>query len=340
MPENKPKRWESEKMVLRDPDDNIACKDCIYRLEDIKLKDGTVVKQYKKAVCEAFQSHKPREVLWESAKCPFYEKDEQGEAIDKLLREMGIQLDGGYGSGNWGHVGRPGIRGGSGAGGGIVNRITNKSGQYESLSKIWDRENGKNRKWDPKLPQSKSPVKNSAKLDAAEKKIGNKKIEFAYIFDADGNEIFNKTTHAKHSVSFDAYEVHKMKDATLTHNHPSGGTFSSDDLNTLVKSGAASIRATGKNGTYQLSRKADMNGKTKKDPNDFAADYEKECQQIKKELDKRWKEAVKQHSSGALTDYEANSIIGADLTAEFNYRRSNWLRVNAGSYGYVYTKDN
>lgn len=55
---------------------------------------------------------------------------------EKLTTGMSItNLDGGEGSGNWGHEGRPGEVGGSGPGGGVANRWTNKQGQFTSFAK-------------------------------------------------------------------------------------------------------------------------------------------------------------------------------------------------------------
>ena len=44
-----------------------------------------------------------------------------------------------------------------------------------------------------------------------------------------------------------------MKGANLTHNHPRGSTFSPEDVAVLTAHGLNSIRATGKERTYQLS---------------------------------------------------------------------------------------
>ncbi len=54
--------------------------------------------------------------------------------IKKELRDR-QRMDGGPGSGNWGHAGRPGERGGSAEGGGSHNRISEKGGGYTSYSK-------------------------------------------------------------------------------------------------------------------------------------------------------------------------------------------------------------
>lgn len=58
-------------------------------------------------------------------------------------------LDGGPGSGNWGHKGRPGIKGGSGPGGGVAYRLNTPSGGYTGLvraykeNEAWNKANGK-----------------------------------------------------------------------------------------------------------------------------------------------------------------------------------------------------
>lgn len=59
-----------------------------------------------------------------------------------------IQLDGGSGSGNWGHVGRPGKIGGSGKGGGAQNRLQTPSGGFTSRAQAEkeNRHGGKNSK--------------------------------------------------------------------------------------------------------------------------------------------------------------------------------------------------
>lgn len=46
------------------------------------------------------------------------------KAIDAYRKRREMRLDGGDGSGNWGHVGRPGERGGSQPGGGSAFRLT------------------------------------------------------------------------------------------------------------------------------------------------------------------------------------------------------------------------
>ena len=57
--------------------------------------------------------------------------------LKRILGGYGVKNnDGGPGSGNWGHEGRPGEIGGSAEGGGTHNRIEKKNGSYTSFSKI------------------------------------------------------------------------------------------------------------------------------------------------------------------------------------------------------------
>ena len=60
-------------------------------------------------------------------------KGDSGEDLVSAQRRYMEHLDGGAGSGNWGHSGRPGYRGGSGAGGGVAYRLTTPSGEYTGL---------------------------------------------------------------------------------------------------------------------------------------------------------------------------------------------------------------
>lgn len=60
-------------------------------------------------------------------------KGDSNEDLVSAQRRYMEHLDGGAGSGNWGHSGRPGLRGGSGAGGGVAYRLTTPNGEYTGL---------------------------------------------------------------------------------------------------------------------------------------------------------------------------------------------------------------
>lgn len=65
----------------------------------------------------------------------YAENEFKGDSSDLVAAQKWYmeRLDGGPGSGNWGHAGRPGIRGGSGAGGGAAYRLTTPTGGYTGL---------------------------------------------------------------------------------------------------------------------------------------------------------------------------------------------------------------
>lgn len=63
--------------------------------------------------------------------------------ICEAQRQYISRIDGGPGSGNWGHAGRPGSRGGSGAGGGKQYRLSTKEGGFVGINGVYK----ENEKW-------------------------------------------------------------------------------------------------------------------------------------------------------------------------------------------------
>ncbi len=87
----------------------------------------------------------------------------KGDASD-MAEVQKWYLDGGPGSGNWGHKGRPGIRGGSGAGGGVAYRLNTPYGGYTGLVGAYKENEARNKqngggKAEPK--KSEEPKKKS-----------------------------------------------------------------------------------------------------------------------------------------------------------------------------------
>jgi hypothetical protein len=102
-------------------------------------------------------------------------------------------------------------------------------------------------------PQPEPPTLEQAIVEK-EKLIANLPHERAYVFDAAGTVLLEKDG-GKGSVSFDASELALMKDAVLTHNHPTaGGSFSPEDIHLAAKYDMAEIRAVGKTYRHSASR--------------------------------------------------------------------------------------
>lgn len=92
-------------------------------------------------------------------------------------------------------------------------------------------------------------------LAAHEKTIrANDSFETLTAFDDNGNMLFSKKG-GPHSVEYGA-EGPKTTNAVVTHNHPSGASFSSDDVAGMVFFNQKEMRATGKEYTFSMKRPA------------------------------------------------------------------------------------
>lgn len=80
-----------------------------------------------------------------------------------------------------------------------------------------------------------------------------KKCEEARLYDAKGTSVFRKQGDSS-SVTFSATEIKAMRDGVLTHNHPNGSCFSTNDINMLRRSRLAEIRASTSRGVYRMQR--------------------------------------------------------------------------------------
>ncbi len=90
-------------------------------------------------------------------------------------------------------------------------------------------------------------------LDKAEAVLIRRKTEKAIVFADDGTIIFEKPG-GKSSVSFTPDEVKLFKDKIFTHNHPSGTSFSVEDIAFAAVWDLKEIRACGKYYRYYLKR--------------------------------------------------------------------------------------
>lgn len=168
-------------------------------------------------------------------------------------------------------------------------------------------------------------------IKAAENKIYKDKVETAILLDSKGNTIFTESNGATNVVQFTTEQLAKMKGANLTHNHPRGSTFSPEDVAVLTTHGLNSIRATGKERTYQLSViKNIVQNKN------FARDYKDAMKENKKVTDRLYRKYEKQYNSGKISYTEFQSKM-PELNRRANELNSDWLKKNANKYGYKYS---
>ena len=82
-------------------------------------------------------------------------------------------------------------------------------------------------------------------LRESEAKHAADATEQALIIGSDGTVALEKTTGHAARVRFTPDDVPKMVGGVATHNHPSGGPFSPDDINLLIENNMKEIRAVG-----------------------------------------------------------------------------------------------
>ena len=168
-------------------------------------------------------------------------------------------------------------------------------------------------------------------LNAAENGIKHDRVETAILLDKDGNIIFTESQGSADSVYFTPDQFSKMKDGTLTHNPPSGSTFSGADLDLLVRSGLKEIRATSANRTYRLiSMGGSFPGK-----GNFPQDFSNAYQANKAICDAKYQKIESNYNSGAIS-YNEYADQCSNLNKELNMLNSKWISANARRYGYRY----
>jgi hypothetical protein len=92
----------------------------------------------------------------------------------------------------------------------------------------------------------------SRSLSTHESSIRGNDYETLIVLDEKGNVLVNKKGGA-HSVEYGADGI-KTTNAIVTHNHPSGGSFSWQDMAGMVYYNQKEMRATGKEFTFSMKR--------------------------------------------------------------------------------------
>ena len=67
---------QNEMFMSKVPKDNIKCKDCKFRMENVVVM-GNLIKRYTYGQCDIYEypDTKPYAVLFEGADCEYYEKE-------------------------------------------------------------------------------------------------------------------------------------------------------------------------------------------------------------------------------------------------------------------------
>lgn len=179
---------------------------------------------------------------------------EQGGIMNpETARDVNAK-DGGKGSGNFNHEGRPGKVGGSGWGGSSSEggEKSSKEHSTEKTSKI------------------------SKKVYPNERSFKDSKIEKSVLYDDDGSVLLEKTG-SERQVRFSRQELEKFRSKVFTHSHPQDVTLSPADLMRMQEYEIKQVRAVTSKGVYV----AGYTGKWKKQ---FKND--EELEQFERSIDK------------------------------------------------------
>lgn len=227
----------------------------------------------------------------------------QGGIMKSEAAEDVIAEDGGEGSGNFNHEGRPGKVGGSGEGGG-------SSSKSESKEK-------------PKESQREKPYtgKISKKVYPNERTFRNNRIEKAAVYDDDSSVIFEKTG-SERRVKISREDLMKFKGKVLTHSHPQDVTLSPADLMRMQEYEIKQVRAVTSKGVYV----AGYTGKWNRQFKD-----EEELKQYELSIDEEaFKTAISKYKSKEWTQEYADNYyqhIAVQKMSEelgFDYRFIPW----------------
>lgn len=167
-------------------------------------------------------------------------------------------------------------------------------------------------------------------VESVEKEIRmNAKFETSVVFDRNGRKLLEKHGQSR-LVAFTAEECRNMKDAIMTHNHPSGwaypeksimrigNSFSAEDILMAIGNNVSETRAVTPNYTFSLKRPANGWGISVKE--------------VRKEID-RLNEAIRE-------DYQ--SRIDKGIATINQVMITHWHRLCreiSQKYGWIYSKE-
>ena len=172
---------------------------------------------------------------------------------------------------------------------GKVNKIVYNGAKLEETTDKWAKE-----------------AKEELMLD--EKSLSTRKKETACVYSGEGEFLFQKRGGEK-EVQFTIKEFLKLRGAVITHNHPAGGSFSTNDILLLMTSKAAEIRVSTENCVYYIRQPQKWNksikGKKK---------IEKEMSEIKESLKPKYMQLYK---NGVITKSERYRMASDEANAIF-----------------------
>lgn len=155
-------------------------------------------------------------------------------------------------------------------------------------------------------------------LRSDEKSLATRTKETAVIYDSKGRYLFTKRGNEK-SVEFTLSELRRMKKGVVTHNHPSGASFSVADWKLFYGANLQELRAIGEDGVYYIRRKKNFKNDIVK------GEFENEVVRIRKEVRSKYQ---KMYEDGII-DKRERLLFSSD---EYNQKV-------AEKFGFEYGKE-
>lgn len=145
----------------------------------------------------------------------------------------------------------------------------------------------------------------------SEKSISNRSKETMEVYGPQGNYIMTKRGSVNR-VSMSILEYRKLQKAVVTHNHPSGGSFSFEDLRFLKNTPISELRVAAESGVFYMRKpekwREEINTTEK---------MKKEIEKIQKELKPKYREL---YNKGDITKIERHRMFSDEVNRRFAER--------------------
>lgn len=148
-------------------------------------------------------------------------------------------------------------------------------------------------------------------LIKSEKSLGRRNKETMEVYGPDGEYRFSKRGDTS-SVSISFLDIPKLRGAVVTHNHPSGGSFSFADLKFLKRMPVSEIRVSTSNGSYYIRKPEEW-------PQDIGttAKMENAYNEIRNSLKSKYK---KMYNDGKISKIERHILFSDEVNRIFAER--------------------
>ena len=150
-----------------------------------------------------------------------------------------------------------------------------------------------------------------------EKSLSGREKETAVVYDSRGRYLFTKRGNER-SVDFTWTEIRKMKNGIVSHNHPSGASFSIADWKLFKKAKLQELRALGKEGIYYIRVDENIKILQKLQDDEFIELCEEIRRKVRKEYHNLYKSGkISKQERLLLSSDEYNRLIAEKVGVKY-----------------------